>query len=376
LQFLGCGQDTIAGPRFWQRLFRTICVAIYIAEPTKVLIRPELYLYLWGKIYQMSAYNNYPKALINQSELDNISKWVLDYPNIETGGDFFGFWSKEGYPVIQYVIGPGKNTTRTSTSFYQDIPYLRECGAFLNSKFGLEHIGGWHSHHQLSLNHPSGGDINTMRNALRDNSLPRFLISICNIERSSKVSINGFIFSRNGPDDYIPCNWQVLEGVSPIREKIEKLGVSIFTTPSSQKAAIDIERKTPPVAPINQAEVEKPDLADDSYWKKPEGRAFLKRFVEHYQNRSDVSDVEISQLPDKRIMVSMKHANNIYELRFPNDYPKGKIEMITKRDGTDNSNSIPVRIKKMWQSEKKMDKFILDFLKSNGFFDDVSTKHL
>jgi hypothetical protein len=324
----------------------------------------------------MSAYKNYPKALIHQGELDFISKCVLDYPSIETGGDLFGFWSKEGYPIIQYVIGPGKNTTRTSSSFYQDIPYLKECGAFLNGMFGLEHIGGWHSHHQLSLDHPSGGDVNTMRNALRDNNLPRFLVSICNIERNSKVSINGFLFIKNSSDDYIPCNWQVLEGVSPIRERIEKLNVNIFTNPSSKKAVIDTERTEPDVSSSRKREIEKPDLSEDSYWRKPEGMAFLKRFVEYFQSRRDVSDVEILQLPDKRITVTMQHDGHIYELRFPNDYPKGKIELISKNIDNRDSNNFPFKIKKMWRTDRNTDKFILDFLKANGFFDDVYTMHL
>ena len=109
----------------------------------------ELLLYICAtSISPMSETNSRNKAIIYQSELDLISRFVMDYPDIETGGDLFGFWTKEGNPVVQYVIGPGKNTTRTAHSFYQDIDYLKKCGNFLNSRFGLEHIGGWHSHHK------------------------------------------------------------------------------------------------------------------------------------------------------------------------------------------------------------------------------------
>ena len=34
------------------------------------------------------------KASIYNSELEFISKCVLDYENLETGGDLFGYWDK------------------------------------------------------------------------------------------------------------------------------------------------------------------------------------------------------------------------------------------------------------------------------------------
>src|ERR1035437_2290375 len=184
----------------------------------------------------MKETNPNPKAIIYQSELDFMSRCVIDYPNLETGGDFFGFWTKEGHPVVQFVIGPGKGTTRTSTSFYQDIEYLKECGKFLNGKYGLEHIGGWHSHHRLALAHPSGGDVNTMRNALRNGNIERFLISICNIESESDVTINGFLFSRENPKDYNFCKWHILDEKSPIRETINKSNTNLFISPEAKRS--------------------------------------------------------------------------------------------------------------------------------------------
>jgi hypothetical protein len=87
------------------------------------------------------------QAKIYHSELEFIAKCVRQYPELETGGDYFGFWSQDSIPVIQYALGPGDATDRTSVSFYQDIGYLKACGSLLNSRFGLEHIGAWHSHH-------------------------------------------------------------------------------------------------------------------------------------------------------------------------------------------------------------------------------------
>ena len=46
------------------------------------------------------------KAIIYQSELDFISRCILDYPDIETGGQIFGYWTSTGVPVVMEVIGP------------------------------------------------------------------------------------------------------------------------------------------------------------------------------------------------------------------------------------------------------------------------------
>ncbi len=35
------------------------------------------------------------KALIPRGELEFIKKWILDYPDLETG-DFSGYWTSEG----------------------------------------------------------------------------------------------------------------------------------------------------------------------------------------------------------------------------------------------------------------------------------------
>ena len=138
-----------------------------------------------------------------QSELDKIQRYVLAYPNIETGGDLFGLWSRSGDPVVQLLIGPGKNCRRTSVSFHQDIDYLQEVGTILNTSFMLCHIGSWHSHHQLSrLTQPSDGD----RSSVSDNwprGRQRFIMIIANIVTSTRtaaksVQIHPYMFTSNG----------------------------------------------------------------------------------------------------------------------------------------------------------------------------------
>ena len=59
------------------------------------------------------------KVYINQGERDQIYNWVSKHKDIETGGDLFGLWLDEQTAVVQFVLGPGKDCRRTTTSFFQ-----------------------------------------------------------------------------------------------------------------------------------------------------------------------------------------------------------------------------------------------------------------
>ncbi|MBL0047090.1 MAG: hypothetical protein IPP32_03225 [Bacteroidetes bacterium] len=270
------------------------------------------------------------KAIIYQSELDFIARCVLDYPDIETGGDFFGFWTKEGNPVVQYVIGPGKKTTRTSTSFYQDIDYLKECGKFLNGKYGFEHIGGWHSHHRLSLAHPSGGDVNTMRNALRGGNIEKFLISISNIEGNSNVTINGFLFSRNNPNDYSICNWQVLDGISPYRVDINKMNLDLFLDLNTNRISYNSNLQEVNNRNDKKGSIEKPEMPKSSFWKTDKGKETIKKMYEALNNRKDITQFEMIQKDDGRLAFRFIYKNHENEIILPHEYPEKQIEVKRK----------------------------------------------
>ena len=84
-------------------------------------------------------------AIIYQSELDYISRCILDYPNIETGGQLFGFWTSMGTPVVAYAIGPGRYSKHNPTSFVQDQAYLHNVGIELHKRYRLQHIGEWNT---------------------------------------------------------------------------------------------------------------------------------------------------------------------------------------------------------------------------------------
>lgn len=72
------------------------------------------------------------KGFIYASELSFIARHTLDSPSCETGGDLFGYWTHEGYPIVAYVIGPGKKANRQVTFFNQDEAYLVQAGRALN----------------------------------------------------------------------------------------------------------------------------------------------------------------------------------------------------------------------------------------------------
>ncbi|HXH20028.1 MAG TPA: hypothetical protein VNJ07_13200 [Chitinophagales bacterium] len=273
-----------------------------------------------------------PKIIIYESELEFIARCVMDFPHLETGGDFFGLWTKEGYPVIQFVTGPGKKIERTASHFNQDIDYLKESGSILNARYGLEHIGAWHSHHRMKLHEPSPGDVHTMRTALRGTGFSRFIISICNIDKHGEVFLNGFLFQRENINNYRLCNWTILDDISPVRTAVLHKEGSPFHEPSTEAADVSYYVKNTEAAdvPVTKEIAEKPDIPKNAYWNTPEGKKYLKDVFDKLKKREDLADVELVQLPDKRIAVSFRHDNSKFEIRFPHEFPDKEAEVVEK----------------------------------------------
>ena len=157
------------------------------------------------------------KVLIYNEEAVRISRFVMAYPNSETGGDLFGFWTNSGAPVISYAIGPGRCSAHWYSSFYQDEDWLHEAGTDLYDRHGLQHIGEWHSHHHLGLNLPSAGDIRTVVRGLAAKNWAKFVLMIATKDASveSPVVQNYYLVNPNG--DYKPLRPGALPGQSPFR---------------------------------------------------------------------------------------------------------------------------------------------------------------
>jgi len=174
-------------------------------------------------------------ATIFKEDLEFISRCILDYPDIETGGDFFGFWNNLGLPVIQYVTGQGKNSYQAVAFFRQDLNYLLEVGNAAYQSFGMQHIGSWHSHHKLGLAHPSGHDDQTMANAINNNGLSQFFMILGNIHNDGTI-INGFLFDKENQRNYSETRWYILYEKNPFKHSIEKLINQDVFQPKTEKA--------------------------------------------------------------------------------------------------------------------------------------------
>lgn len=172
-------------------------------------------------------------AIIFKSEMDFISKCILDYPSIETGGQLFGFYTESGTPVVLYAIGPGRNANHQVAFFNQDIEYLTRIGAKLKDYFGLHHIGEWHSHHQLGLARPSGHDASTMINTIQEKGLGRFLLCIGNYDGRS-TTLNPFPCDSR---DYHSGHWEVIFADSPIRRPADRLLAEDLVMPRTMTAS-------------------------------------------------------------------------------------------------------------------------------------------
>ena len=141
------------------------------------------------------------KVFMFKEDCQMMENLVLEYPHLETGGDLFGLWTSNGDAVLHVVLGPGRNCKRTGASFFQDIPYLKRNGELLTQDYMLCHIGEWHSHHQLRLFEPSGGDSSTViRNYPRGTC--GFLLIIANIVSPREVKLSPYLYTEKSNHAY------------------------------------------------------------------------------------------------------------------------------------------------------------------------------
>lgn len=184
-------------------------------------------------------------VIVYQSELDCISQHILDCKHIETGGQLFGFYTAKGTPVVCYAIGPGANANHQVAFFNQDIGYLSTVGDILVRMLGLQHIGEWHSHHQLGLTHPSGHDYNTVHTTVERQHLGQFLLCIGTCTETA-ATINAFRI-KEGSEECTECKWIVKAIESPYRKIANELLKGILLHPITQEPSLTnmkIERIT------------------------------------------------------------------------------------------------------------------------------------
>lgn len=193
------------------------------------------------------------KAIIYKSELNFISRCILDYPNIETGGELFGFWTQLGTPVVLYAVGPGPKAKHHPTAFIQDPDYVDNIEVEICNRTGLQHIGQWHSHHQLGLAHPSGGDVASMQRGVGQPGFPRMLLCIGNCTQNFETTVNAFNFHENIPSHYIHAKWDIINMESPFRTEINSMfGSRIYVPRTREARLVDIHEDESRNQPISQ----------------------------------------------------------------------------------------------------------------------------
>lgn len=259
-----------------------------------------------------------PIAMIYRSEFDYISRCILDYKNIETGGQLFGYWTSTGIPVVLYAIGPGRNANHQETFFNQDLDYLLDVGNFLLEKYGLQHIGEWHSHHQLGLAHPSGHDDSTMVNNIQRSHLRRFLLCIGNCTNRAS-SLNAFNFHEDHGYDYVKARWSIKECESPYRALVDQDLKDVLIHPVTEVASHgDVFALKPAVESRVVTEYE------EGYWlNNPEGKKALVEINQFLKNCAGERSVSVTLDEKRHVRITMGEI----ELYFPEGFPQKPVEI-------------------------------------------------
>lgn len=257
-------------------------------------------------------------AIVYQGELDFISRCILDYPDIETGGQLFGFWTATGVPVVLYAIGPGTRANHQVAFFNQDIEYLTAVGRVLASQYGLQHIGEWHSHHQLGLAHPSGHDAATMVHGIKRQNLGRFLLCIGTYVDAASV-INAFNFTQDSGSDYVYASWDIKPGTSPYRSAIDADPelAKILTRPSTNEACYGTMKV------VSVPDSYTPPIYNEDYWLKDKANnKALKNIVDNLSKKSDDKNCKVQLDLQKIVHLTFLMNGNTIRISFPQGFPE------------------------------------------------------
>lgn len=264
---------------------------------------------------EMHSFSSDDYVLTNQEEMDILSRYILDYKNTETGGQLFGYWTFDGKPVVLFVLGPGPHAGHYNAFFMQDLNYLKKCARFLKQKYGLDHVGEWHSHHQLGLSYPSGHDARNISTNMRKLGYSKFLLCIGTCT-TTESSINAFMFYSNKIEyEYVP--WLIKDIESPFRKMMSFYDVDIFDLP---------ETKCPNMGHLylkgGSFEQKKINYGN-SYWLKQKGnavilKAIIDRLEELYPSQTCVPTID----ENNEVHLEMYDGNTLLEdIHFPNAFP-------------------------------------------------------
>ena len=253
------------------------------------------------------------RAFIYKSELDYISRCILDYKKIETGGQLFGYWTSEGSPVVVYAIGPGRNANHQVAFFNQDLDYVKSIGALLVRHYGLHHIGEWHSHHQLGLAKPSGHDASTMADTIKNKNLGRFLLCIGNCNENSST-LNAYNFVQECGYNYIKAQWCIYNIDSPYRNRIDAELSNMLEHPKTQQPSYKMEG-IPQTSDLSFS-------SNNNYWiSKKENRIVLKNMLDFLSAPPVKGSCKIQMDDNQHVHIFVLHDQFQEHFYFPEGFP-------------------------------------------------------
>ncbi len=255
------------------------------------------------------------KIIIYQSELNYLSQCILDYPQIETGGNLFGFWTPFGIPVVHYVVGPGEHAIHHVAHFRQDYHFLEMHADQLVEEHALHHIGSWHSHHSLGLTEPSRGDSISTLEGMQECDLQSFLLLIGNC-REGESSVQAYRYHSDGTFEQLV--WVVLQGISPIRfvyDKSHHSGVYVPKSPPNMK-------KMPTCRLIEEeSSIPMKITYPNGYWlNSHSSKQDLVRILHLLKSKFD--DVRVYQKEDKTIHIEVSLGVHKLDIHFTMEFPQ------------------------------------------------------
>lgn len=265
-------------------------------------------------------------AVIYRSELDYLSRCIVDYPECETGGHLFGFWTVQGVPVILYATGPGPNCMHGTVECAHDQHYHKAVRDTLENTIALQHIGDWHSHHQLNLNHPSSGDVRAMLAGVGNQRgmLRRHLMCIATLERSGgKTYIDAYTFHQNDIPNYSHAAWTIIEMSSPYRQLADSILKGIIIDPRTQIPNMGQLYTVNQLVTdsLNENVESKPIL----YWldERVENRNILRNFIAETKQILHDKKVEAMTTEDNHVFLNIKDGGQsiLFAKPFPESPP-------------------------------------------------------
>lgn len=272
-----------------------------------------------------------PMVIIYRSEFDYLSRCILDYPDIETGGQMFGFYTEKGDFVVVYAIGPGPQANHQGTFFNQDEEYLLKVNHVLH-KHGLQKIGEWHSHHKLGLARPSSHDVSSVVSVMRKHHMNSHLLCIGNVDYKDHSTQNAFVFSKDNDYHTQHVVRKVIEAESPYRPLIDNCPEldSVLCHPKSHKAyhghnymAVDPSTK--------------PDYRNDYWLNNKRNNQVLKQIIDYLINLGEGCGVTPMIDSNGIVHLTIQRGGERMEIIFGKNFPQ-EAPVFSFHDG---SNMVP-----------------------------------